>query len=71
MGKWLVIMLCLWSFAIGLHVGGYIAYKRGRIDKHAEIMQKLTGDSKARIAVMTQDKLTYHPAGICVTCHGS
>lgn len=45
-------------------------YKQGRVDKNTEMMQALTGDPEARIAILTKDELTYHPAGICSTCHG-
>jgi hypothetical protein len=55
-------VLCVMSYQVG--------YKQGRVDKNAEMMHKLTGDPSARVAIMTKDKLTFHPQGICVRCHG-
>jgi hypothetical protein len=46
------------------------AYEQGRMDKYAEMMESLTGDPEARIAIVANKKITYHPAGICATCHG-
>jgi hypothetical protein len=60
----ILVMLSIGSTAY------YEGYKQGRIDKNAEIMQAVTGDPGARIALMTKNKLTFHAQGICVTCHG-
>jgi hypothetical protein len=52
------------------HQGYSSGYEQGRKDKHAEIMEFISGDKTARIAIVSENKVEYHPAGICAECHG-
>ena len=46
------------------------AYNQGRVDKHAEIMEFISGDRMARLSVWSHDKRTvYSKAGVCSACH--
>jgi hypothetical protein len=65
--RWFIV--CMTLFAL-IHIHGEWKYEQGREDKHAEIMEYISGDRMARMAVFAQDKRTvYHKAGTCVACH--
>jgi hypothetical protein len=64
--RWVFIAI---SVLLAFHLHGEMRYKQGRVDKNAEMMEALTGNKEARIAIVTPKKVTYHPAGWCASCH--
>jgi hypothetical protein len=74
--RWAIIIAVLIGvymigYSFGYNQGHDQGYAEGRVDKHAEIMEFITGNKAARMALLRKDEpIQYHEAGICVTCHG-
>jgi hypothetical protein len=69
--RWLVmVILCTALFHFHGEWKHSQGVKQGRTEKHAEMMEFISGSQDARIAIVSQrQKVTIHPQGTCVVCH--